>query len=68
MNIGDEGQQLIEAIMREFVAYCREQMAFDATDLKDPEIAKKGKRWIEGYNEAMTSGVDLALEAWLAGD
>ena len=69
MNICDEVQVLFEAKMQEFAAYCREHMQITDEDLEnDPEIAKSGKQWVEGYNEAMAGGVDIALEAWLAGD
>ena len=66
LDLHGEVEELFRAKLREFAAFCRENWQMTEKDMK--EIIKPIKNpdaYREGYNAAITDGVDGALDFWL---
>jgi len=63
LDLESEVQALFKAKLREFAAFCREHFIIQESDKAD-WASELSDDQISGYNQAMTEGVDMALDCW----
>ena len=64
LDLETEVRELFEAKLREFIAFCAQHWTLTDQDLAG-DFSDKSPEYQNGYNAALTDGLDGALSCWL---